>query len=174
MRNRVLAAHVLPLERARDLRAIAVSLQTIVFIDDFAGTGRTIVRGLERELDLLRRAGRESIDAVVVCLVGFSSARARIERFASSRKVKVRVYFCEELGPEHSAFSESSTVFAHHAERMEARRVAESVGVSLERRQPLGYGGMEALVVFPEACPNNTLPILWSEAGKWRPLFPRF
>ena len=145
-----------------------------MLIDDFAGTGRTLVRGMERELNLLRRATREGIQVVVACLVGFADARSEIEAYLSKNKIDAEVYFCDELGSEHSAFSESSSIFSDDTERRDAMETAESTGFKLERRHPLGYGRIAGLVVFPDSCPNNSLPILWAEKGDWRPLFRRF
>lgn len=61
---------------------------------------------------------------------------------------------------------------------MKARKIAETIGASLEKRHPLGWEDSEALVVFPDNTPNNTLPILWKAGAKvdgkeWHPLFPR-
>lgn len=172
--NRILARHVVTIDKARELRAINSNIKRLVLIDDFAGTGQTLVKGLQRELDLLRQATRDGIRIIVCCLVGFSEARSRLERFVDRNKIDAEVYFCEELGPENSAFSESSIVFEDSAMRLQAREIAWSFGARLQRRQPLGYGKLASLVVFPDSCPNNTLPILWAEGPSWRPLFPRF
>ena len=97
----------------------------------------------------------------------------RIEKFIDRHELDADVYFCEELGKEHMVFSEDSAVFSDARDRESARQLAESVGMKLEARMPLGYGGIESLIVFYQSCPNNTLPVLWSQNDGWRPLFPR-
>ena len=121
----------------------------------------------------MRRANEEGVRVVVFVLVGFASARSRIERVIERNGLDCSLYFCEELGEEHMVFSERSTVFADRRDRELARQVAEAVGVELESRMPLGYGGTQSLVIFYQSCPNNSLPILWSRGNGWRPLFPR-
>jgi len=36
-----------------------------------------------------------------------------------------------------------------------------------------GFGGVGSLVVLYSNCPNNTLPLVWHEAPRWKPLFAR-
>ncbi|MCY1310058.1 hypothetical protein D9M70_602150 [compost metagenome] len=41
-------------------------------------------------------------------------------------------------------------------------------------KQPLGFKNQGLLLVLPETCPNNSLPILCkAKVGVWTPLFPR-
>ncbi len=148
-------------------------VQRLVLIDDFSGTGATLAGGLKRHSDLLRRLNSEGVRIIVIALVGFSEAREHIEHFVEQAGIEADVYFCDELGPEHRAFSESSSIFPEVAERDLARQIAESRGVALERRFPLGYQDTQGLIVFHQSCPNNTLPIFWSRNGDWNPLFPR-
>ncbi|CZT26404.1 hypothetical protein PCPL58_p5051 (plasmid) [Pseudomonas cerasi] len=38
----------------------------------------------------------------------------------------------------------------------------------------LGFKNQGLLLVLPETCPNNSLPILYkAKVGVWTPLFPR-
>ena len=148
-------------------------IQRLVFIDDFSGSGGTLINGIRDNIDLLRRANAEGIRIIVIALVGFAESRDSIERFVKQSKLDADVYFCDELGLEDRVFSETSTVFDDPTEREQARQIAESKGVKLEPKQPLGYRDTQALVVFHQSCPNNTLPIIWSNNSGWRPLFSR-
>ena len=172
--NRIAVESVRYVDALREGLSDASGVQRLVFIDDFAGTGRTLVDGLRREMGLLRRANERGIRIIVIAVVGFGEARRRIERFIERNGLDGDVYFCDELGPEDQAFSEMSTVFQDPGERDRARQVAEAKGAMLEKRNLLGYGDTQAMVVFYQSCPNNTLPIVWSRKRDWEPLFARF
>ena len=148
-------------------------VQRLVIIDDFAGTGGTLVDGLKEHLETLKLANSNGIRVVLVVVVGFGRARDRVNRFITESGLEADVYLCDELGDEDRVFWEESTFFGNPEERDRARQIAESKGVVLERRHPLGYGDTQSAVVFYQSCPNNTLPILWSAKGGWSPLFPR-
>ena len=139
--NRISAERVLPLDSIQRKRRPFAGIRCLVLVDDFSGTGTTIERSLQRESDFLRRANEEGVRVVVFVLVGFSSARSRIERVIERSGLDCALYFCEELGSEHRAFSEHSTVFADRRDRESARQLAEAVGVKVESLMPLGYGG---------------------------------
>ena len=132
-----------------------------------------MVDGLKDNLETLKLANARGIRIIVVVVVGFGRTRDRLNRFMAANGLEGDVYFCDELGVEDKVFSDESTIFADSLERDRARQVAESKGVTLERRHPLGYGDTQSAVVFYQSCPNNTLPILWSAKGGWSPLFPR-
>ena len=147
--------------------------QRLVIIDDFAGTGRTLVEGLKEHMDILKMANAKGIRVVIIVVVGFGPAKDRVNRFIRDNGLEADVYFCDELGDEDKVFSDMSTIYGGSQERDSARQIAESKGVALERRHPLGFGDTQSAVVFYQSCPNNTLPILWSAKGDWKPLFPR-
>ena len=144
-----------------------------MLVDDFSGTGQTLVSGLRRELEFLQHVNSKGIRIVLIALVGFTDARTHVERFVVRNGLDAHVYFCDELGSEHRAFSNESLIFPDPSERDRARQIAEAKGVELDRKQALGFHDTAATVVFYQSCPNNTLPILWSRGGGWSPLFPR-
>ncbi len=148
--------------------------QRLVLIDDFSGTGQTLVEGLKQALETLRAANSQGIRIIVTVIVGFPEAREKIQRFIEENNVEADVHFCDELGDEDRFFSPTSCTFPDPFQRARAQEIAETKGVRLEPRIPLGYGGMEAPVVFYQSCPNNSLPILWSRRNGWFPLFTRF
>lgn len=171
--NRISTQLVQPLRALERRFDRGQEAQRLVLIDDFSGTGRTLSVGLKSELDLLRRANAVGIHIIVIALVGFADARHHVERFIKQSGLQADVYFCDELGPEHKIFSEESQAFPDQDDRNRGKQAAEAMGVRLEPKQPLGYGDTQSLVVFYDSCPNNTLPILWSQKNGWSPLFPR-
>ena len=157
----------------KDRPAEIKNVQRLVLVDDFSGTGGTIIDGLRRELDVLKSLNRNGVRIIVIALAGFDSAQGKIQSFIEQSELDAKVYFCDPFGDEHRAFSETSRAFLNPAERERAREIAEDKGVQLDNKQPLGYGNTQSLVVFSDSCPNNTLPILWADKKGWTPIFPR-
>ena len=171
--NRLIGENVLDLRSVERRIRSNSDAKRLVLVDDFAATGKTLMKGLEREIGFLREINEAGIQIFVVVTVGFATARSSIERIAQRNGLDLAVYFCDELGDEHRAFSETSLVFPDAEERDLAKRIADEKGVVLERKIPLGFDKCEALVVFNHSCPNNTLPIFWSRNAGWKPIFPR-
>ena len=171
--NRVSAQSVMHLESLESKLDSGEEIQRLVLVDDFSGTGHTLVEGLRKNLSLLSRFNAAGVRIIVIALVGFDQARDVIEKFFDQNGLDGDVYFCDELGPEDRIFSEGSAVFREPNQRELAKQTAEAKGVILERRHPLGYHDSQTSVVFFQSCPNNTLPILWCENAGWFPLFAR-
>lgn len=171
--NRIATDSVQPLDALESLIQGSNTIQRLVIVDDFCGTGGTIINGLDKAKHLLHMANEAGIQIVVVALVGFSAARDAIEEYIENNGLDAHVYFCDELGDEHKAFSDKSLIFPDAADRERARSMVEAKGVQLFRQHPLGFRDTQATIVFYQSCPNNTLPILWSANQDWIPLFPR-
>lgn len=149
-------------------------LQGLVFVDDFIGTGETATSCLT---NLVREHGKElarrNIRVFFVAICGFQVALSRVERAHSGGPLDLRLHVCDLLDESARCFGERSIAFADAAERERAKDLAFQIGLRLVKTAPLGYGDSEALVVFENSCPNNTLPVLWAEAKDWLPLFKR-
>ena len=171
--NRILSTLVQPLEALETTLESPNKIQRLVIIDDFCGTGGTIVKGMRDASNLLKRANDAGIQVIIVVLAGFSTARDAINDYIDREGLDAQVYFCDELGDEHKAFSETSLIFPDAGDRERAREIAESKGVQLVRQMPLGFRNTQGTIVFYQSCPNNTLPILWSVGSGWPALFPR-
>jgi hypothetical protein len=136
------------------------SLDAIAFIDDFSGTGNTLVSWWET----VEPTVRPSNAAIFVGLLILNeSARPRIEEFADVLSVT-------ELDENANVFAAGSTLFSEE-QRLQlidyCRRT--QCGTEYER----GYGSCGLLIAFKHGCPNNSLPILWCDNDKWRSLFNR-
>ena len=146
-------------------------------VDDFIGTGGRGSENIVKALELLDREapGWDSLCHPFYAVVsGFESAAEAIEA-ASGERVKVIV--ANPLDDKDRAFSPGASIFQDDRERGIAKSLFQKIGVSLEKKHPLGHGESEALVVFPDNVPNNTLPALYKrgrfEGKLWTPLFPR-
>ena len=171
--NRIRSTLVQPLEAMESSLEEPHSIQRLVIIDDFCGTGGTIIQGIRDALGLLKRANEAGIRIIIIVLAGFSTARDAINDYIDGEGLDAHVYFCDELGDEHKAFSETSLIFPDPEGRERAREIAESKGVQLVRQMPLGFRNTQGTIVFYQSCPNNTLPIFWSVNNGWPALFPR-
>jgi hypothetical protein len=95
--------------------------------------------------------------------------------------VDINLIVCEPLTPRHFAFADLKG-FESLEEADEAKALCKSIGSQLVRKAPLGYGEQGLLVVFPNTCPNNSLPLLYAAGSynrgntslSWKPLFPRW
>ena len=148
----------------------------LVIVDDFAGTGNTLAKGLERmwsmDPDLFSKLAEDG--RVVCCLqTAFPEAIQRVQRKFPRLQVLAMTVFDDSL----RAFAAEAEIFENEGERAFAQDVILQIGRQLVPQNPLGYGNMAALVSFHNTIPNNTLPVFWS-AGKangreWKPLLPR-
>ncbi len=147
----------------------------LVVVDDFAGTGTTLVRGLERlwsqHEQLLSRIAKEG--RVVCCLqTAFPEAIERIGQDFPDVQVLPMTIFDDEV----KAFGDAN-IFEDEDERQYAKNMMLQIGRQLVPQNPLGFGDMAALVSFHNTIPNNTLPVFWGagivNSREWRPLLPR-
>ena len=148
----------------------------LVVVDDFAGTGNTLAKGLDRlwSLDQQLFTNLAEQGRVVCCLqTSFPEAIRRIRR----RYRKVQVLTMTTFDDEVKAFAPDAGIFEDEGERAYAQEVMLQIGRQLTPQNPLGFRNMAALVSFHNTIPNNTLPVFWA-AGKangreWKPLLPR-
>lgn len=148
----------------------------LVIVDDFAGTGNTLVKGLERLWLLDKSLFSELAEKgrMICCLqTAFPEAIEEIKR----RFSQVQILTMTTFGDEVRAFAPEANIFEDEGERKFAEDVMLQIGQQLVPQNPLGFGNMGALVSFHNTIPNNTLPVFWStgtaNGREWKPLFPR-
>ena len=148
----------------------------LVVVDDFAGTGRTVAKGLDRlwstDREFFSRLAEEG--RVVCCLqTAFPEGIKRVKRKFPHVEVLAMTTFDEEV----RALSKEAGIFADEGERAYAQDVMLQIGRQLVPQNPLGFGDMAALVSFHNTIPNNTLPVFWcagrANGREWKPLLPR-
>ena len=171
--HNILATNAMPLGVQMEQAFDDSRTQRLLLIDDFAGSGDTLVKGLDRGMHLLRLAKKKGIPVTLCAVVGFAHARTHIEEYIAEQELDVEVHFCDTLGSEHQVFSSDSMIFPEPAERTRAKKVVEGKWNHTGGISPMGYHDTQAAIVFYGSCPNNSLPILWSSNDDWRPLFSR-
>ena len=169
----ILAANAMPLGIGLEQVLNEKRTQRLLIIDDFAGSGQTLMKGLDRAMPFLRLANMKGIPIILSAVVGFAHARAHIEEYIANHKLDAKVHFCDTLGSEHQVFSDDSTIFPDPRERARAKQIVEGISARTASNNPMGYDDTQAAIVFYGSCPNNTLPILWSSGDDWIPLFLR-
>jgi hypothetical protein len=145
----------------------------IVLLDDFSGSGSTIVDFYKKTFPDLDK----SPNVCVLTVAYMKRARLRLE------KEGLKIYGVEQL----PAFAQRGSVFGYPLNMRRMRAFAYKYGAPLYNKQknkiskyigPLGYANSQSLVCFHHTTPNNTLPILWAsrvvDGKQWIPLFPRF
>ena len=158
------------------VRGHAESDPLVVVVDDFAGTGSTLARGLKRlwKSDGAMMTELAAEGRVICCLQAAFPEAVRLvkEEFAGVEALVMRTF-----DDEVRAFQPEAGIFADDGDRTYAQEVMLQIGRQLVPQHPLGYGNMEALVSFHNTIPNNTLPVFWSMGSAngrpWTPLFPR-
>lgn len=152
-------------------------LKGLVFVDDIIASGQTAIECLDR---LERECGdvlaKRQIQVFIGSICAFSDGVDAVEQKSKTLAFKVELAPCDLLTESDRCFSESSKIFTSEADREKAREVALTYGKKIVKNAPLGYRDGQLLVVFPDNCPNNSLPILWApgnSSSPWTPLFSR-
>lgn len=147
----------------------------LLIVDDFAGTGtqlRETVGDVTEQLSKRIPDWRERCLVIAgACIASDGSVLDEI------REDGVDVAIGTVAGERLRAFDPGAEILASHDDTHAAKDLFESVGRSLVKNAPLGYGGDGLLVLFPDNCPNNTLPAFWAAGSyrgeAWTPLFER-
>lgn len=134
---------------------------TIVFVDDFSGTGTQACEAWNEQLEeLLPNSPR----VYLVLLVTSIAARNRI-----SQETGLTVVSSIELSDRDNIFSEACTHFTN-----EEKDVLLNYCHKADARHPRGFGDCGFVLVLEHKCPNNSIPILHSRNSRWEGLFRRY
>lgn len=146
----------------------------LIFVDDFIGTGNSAIdyfMALKKEQPKL--FFNDSIKIFFGVIAGFSESKKKIEETLLKEGVDIQILIGDPLDESEMCFSESSRYYTSVTDRGLAKDICYEIGVKLEKQNPLGYGNLQAGIIFSKTCPNNTLPILWKKSNDWIPLFER-
>jgi hypothetical protein len=152
----------------------------IVLVDDIAATGTSLSDNIRT---FVHRSGdyARSVPILAVTLVATAEGQRKIEQTMSELREQgfdISFRACSILPDVNYAFPTATTVWEDAEQAERAKALCTDLGSRIYLQDPLGFGGMGLLVVFPTTVPNNSLPILhsFSRAGsskRWSPLFER-
>jgi hypothetical protein len=150
------------------------NINFLIFIDDFIGTGTSIIDNIKKIKTEYPEIFNKDIYIFIGIITGFLDAKEHIENELFKLNLKnIKIIVHEPLDEKDKCFSISSKIFTNPQKRKEAENLCWDKGKKLVNKNPLGYGDCQATVIFPDTCPNNCLPILWKETKDFKPLFKR-
>lgn len=164
--------------RLRDTGDKFIKPKAILVIDDVVGTGKTMADGA---MSLSEQCGvlltNLSIPILAIVMISTEEGEKKIlSTIKTTQFCPMELYVCEHVNPNSYAFPVKELGFwESQDERDRAKALCMRLGTGLYKT-PLGYSSQGLLLVMPDTCPNNSLPILYKTnqgTTNWRPLFPR-
>lgn len=153
-----------------------IKLGGLVIIDDIAASGKQLASNLEEFVSANIALMVKNLPIVVVVITATKDGEENIRKTISEMdNDKIDLRICEPIDNRLFAFKKGNKIWTDDNELERAKMLCRNIGNKIYKRAPLGYEKLGLLIVFPNTCPNNSLPILHSGSLKkgWRPLFPR-
>lgn len=149
------------------------AINHLVFIDDFCGNGNqaiTYIKSLVEQIKVLNNQCRVEYFVLV-------ANKSGLEAVKQETKVD-RAEAIFELDESFKCFGKSSRYFVSNpaeVDRVSCQTMCEKYGNSRykDAKSAMGYDEGELLLSFFHNTPNNTLPIFWTDAKGWYPIFNR-
>jgi hypothetical protein len=144
-----------------DLPSLGLSaLDTVVFVDDFAGTGKQI----SEKWPVIE----ELIASQAKCFL-LLTAMTEAAKISLKAIKKLKVLATQTLTSDKNILSDSCTSFSA-VEKKDIIKYCKRA----DRKNPKGWGDCGLLFILSHKTPNNSLPILHCNHGSWNGLFPRY
>jgi len=148
----------------------------LILFDDFIGSGKTVGNYyksfVKPQISVINNSPQVFLLAVAALENGVTYLESRYPETTIFTYIKYR-----------RAFSKEGSPFGYRKDMTVARDLCYKYGKNLfkvydDKKKiyvdyPLGFDNSQALLVFSYGTPNNSLPIIWSTANGWVPLFPR-
>lgn len=133
---------------------------TVIFIDDFSGTGNQICESWAGLQELLTEGPN-------IYLFLIAASKAAIERV--KKETDLQCVSQIQLREEDNIFSDSCRYFDKYDQTQLLIYCKKA-----DAAEPYGYRRCGFVVVFAHTCPNNTIPILHASKVSWEGLFRRY
>lgn len=154
------------------VEAVLPSLDAVIFIDDFLGTGDQFSDFL---LDTQLAPHINSSCFIYGCLAAHRYGIQSLQKMFP----KLHIAAVERLDDSHALFHSDSGTFPDGENSAEKAKefyysLLSDRGINISGPDRRGYGHLELAYAFQHSVPDNSLPILWWDGGElWRPLFDR-
>ena len=155
------------------LLGIPNTVNTILLVDDFCGTGDQFIDFLQRADITQFYNSRPDCRVVYLAAVGHTKGISHIRNLHP----KIEVIVAEELNTDHHFFS-GSVLDQYGIPDLKPQLLEQYDGLC--RNQGIGgnlggygYGDYGLCYAFAHSTPNNTLPIFWYHTPDWQPLLDR-
>lgn len=132
---------------------------TVVFVDDFSGTGDQFSARWQTFNELI------SGEAKTYLFLAAATSHA-LARLGKLDEIEVRAE--RVLGPESNVFSDENLEFDD-----QDKAALLTYCRKADRSNPLGWGSCGLLLVISRKTPNNSIPILHVRNRRWTSIFPR-
>ena len=132
---------------------------SVVFVDDFAGTGRQMV-GYWPILE-------ELIAAEAKCYLLLTALTVRAAE-SIENKTEFIVHADKTLGLEADLYNPACGILS-----LEEMEILDRYGRVAWQQYPRGFGSCGLCFVLSHKTPNNTIPVLHANHDNWKGLFPR-
>lgn len=132
---------------------------TVVFVDDFSGTGDQFTARWQIFRELI------SSEAKTYLFLAVATSRA-LARLGNLDDVQVKVE--RVLGPENDIFSNANQDFSENEKASLLIYCRKA-----DKSNPRGWGACGLLLVISRKTPNNSVPILHARNRRWTSVFPR-
>ena len=137
-------------------------IKNIVFIDDFCGTGKSLKDGIENY-----RHSFVNKTVIVITVDILKKAIENLKHFADSIGFKIIVL---SLYTSYSAFEND---YFKDNEYAKEKTISMSHEFNIPETWIQGFQNSQALVVFYNNTPNNTLGFIWKDTNQYKSIFPR-
>ncbi len=165
--------HDLPLDIfINSIDEIKPDAQTLIFVDDFIGTGDTVLKFNQS----LKNAGIfTKFPKIQIYYLSLIVTELGLKKIQSS-DANCKLIYAEMIPQEYKVFSPDTKILSgYSASDMKIAQITcQKIGIFLEGDMyALGYKNSELLIGLHHNIPNNTLPVIWSSNKDWVPIFPR-
>lgn len=135
----------------------------VVLLDDFSGTGGQVCD-----------AWNDPVTSFGAILTGVGTVYLILVAASLKAMNRIKQETSIELVPAHQ-LRETDNVFAEECAHFTSADRARLLhyGKIADKERPKGFGDSGLVVVFQHRAPNNSIPILHADHGKWTGLFPR-
>ncbi|MBR6574223.1 MAG: hypothetical protein IKK61_04455 [Clostridia bacterium] len=140
--------------------------EEIIIVDDYAGTGKTLIRTIKELISANRDVSNSQIYLLAIHMT--QKAETKIRTFAEDNSLHVQILSLEQSEEAFRGGYLFETIEAEK-QRRNYLEVCKRFGVKYE----MGYGNIQSLVAFKYNTPNNTLGLFWQDLDGFAALFPR-